>query len=292
MITAPDTGEAYRYCAMITRSAARNFYYGISLLPKEKRAAMCAIYALARRIDDVGDEPAPEEEKRAALEAIRRALREVDTATDPVLIAVADAARRYPIPLTAFTELVDGVAMDLEMDLTGRRYADFDELVTYCRRVAGSVGRLCLGVFGSRTAPDAPEYADVLGIALQQVNILRDIREDLTNGRVYLPQADLDRFGVDLTLRDDGRLADPDGRLRALVTDLAGRARVWFDRGLRLVPMLDRRSAACCVTMSGIYRELLDQIATDPGLVFDRRLSLSAGRKAAVAAKALLGARR
>jgi phytoene synthase len=292
MITAPDTSAAYRHCAMITRSAARNFYYGISLLPKEKRAAMCAVYALARRIDDVGDEPAPEDEKRAGLEALRRVLCELDTTTDPVLIAVADAARRFPIPLGAFTELVDGVAMDLEMDLTGRRYADFDELVTYCRRVAGSVGRLCLGVFGSRPTPEAPEYADALGIALQQVNILRDIREDLVGGRVYLPQADLDRFGVDLALHEDGRLVDCDGQLRALVTDLAGRARVWFDRGLRLVPMLDRRSAACCVTMSGIYRELLDQIAADPGLVFDRRLSLSAGRKAAVAAKALLGARR
>ncbi|MFB9905961.1 presqualene diphosphate synthase HpnD [Allokutzneria oryzae] len=292
MITDADTSRAYWHCTAITRSAARNFYYGISLLPKDKRVALCAVYALARRIDDIGDEPAPPAEKRAALDAARRALSEMDTAADPVLIAVADAARRYPIPLPAFTELVDGVALDVEMDLTERRYADFGELVRYCRRVAGSIGRLCLGVFGCRPDPEAPRLADALGIALQQVNILRDIREDLTVGRVYLPQEDLDRFGVRLALDERGRLIDPEHRLAALVSELAERARWWFGRGQRLLPLLDRRSAACCGTMSGIYRGLLDRIAADPTLVFDQRLSLSTRHKAAIAGRALLGVAR
>jgi phytoene synthase len=127
---------------------------------------------------------------------------------------------------------------------------------------------------------------------LQQVNILRDIGEDLAAGRVYVPKEDLDRFGVRLALDEHGRLCDPDGRLPALVQELAGRARQWFDRGLRLVPLLDRRSAACCRTMSGIYRGLLDRIAADPAvLVRERRVALSTGHKVALAGRALLAAR-
>jgi phytoene synthase len=191
------------------------------------------------------------------------------------------------VPVPAFLELIDGV----EMDVLGRRYATFDELETYCRCVAGTVGRLCLGVFGGEADPRAPHYADSLGIALQQTNILRDIREDLANGRVYLPQEDLDRFGVHLALDERGNLVDPDGRLARLVRASAERARGWYDEGHRLVPFLDRRSAACCTAMSGIYRRLLDRIAEHPEAVFDQRLSLPPWEKAVVAARALSGLR-
>jgi 15-cis-phytoene synthase len=277
--------EAYERCAFVTREQARNFYYGIRLLPPPRRAALCAVYALARRVDDIGDGELSRAEKLAALSGLREALHNLDASADPVLIAVADAARRYPIPLRAFGELVDGV----EMDVTGRRYADFDELVEYCRCVAGSVGRLCLGVFGSRPDPRAPSYADALGIALQQTNILRDVREDLGNGRVYLPQQDLDRFGVELALDEQARLVDKDGGLAALIVFSAERARRWYDDGLRLVPLLDRRSAACCTAMSGIYRRLLSRIADRPSAVYGRRLSLSPWEKAVVAARAVAG---
>jgi phytoene synthase len=179
--------------------------------------------------------------------------------------------------------------MDVRMDAGALRYASFDDLVAYCRCVAGSIGRLCLGVFGSRPDPRAADYADALGIALQQTNILRDIREDLQNGRVYLAQEDLDRFGVALRLDESGRLCDPDGALRALVHDSAARAARWYADGLRLVPLLDRRSAACCTAMAGIYRSLLARIDADPRLVYDRRLSLSGREKAVVAARALFG---
>jgi phytoene synthase len=222
----------------------------------------------------------------------------MDSSADPVLLAVADAARRFPIPLGAFVEIVDGV----EMDVTGRSYATFDELVVYCRCVAGSVGRLCLGVFGvaggpSRKAggskPDAKasKYADALGIALQQTNILRDIREDLGNGRVYLPQSDLDRFGVELKLDERGDLVDKDGELAALIGFSAERARQWYADGLRLMPLLDRRSAACCGAMAGIYSRLLARIAADPTGVYGKRMSLSGGEKAGVAIRALIGLR-
>jgi len=278
--------EAYERCEAITRDQARNFYYGIRLLRPQRRAALCALYALARRIDDIGDDPEqPAAEKAIALARVRRDLANLSTSSDAVLVAVGDAARRYPVPLEAFGELVDGVQMDID----GRRFASFDELAVYCRCVAGSIGRLCLGVFGSRPDPHAAEYADALGIALQQTNILRDIREDLGNGRVYLPQDDLDRFGVRLELDARGVLADAGGALSALIQHSARRARGWYADGLRLVPLLDGRSAACATAMSGIYRRLLEHIAADPPRVYDRRLSLSGWEKAGVAARALTG---
>jgi phytoene synthase len=281
-------GDAYRACESITRLQARNFYYGIRLLPAAKRSALCAVYALARRIDDIGDGDLSPAAKSQGLAEVRASLRDIGASTDPVLVAVADAARRFPIPLGAFDEVIDGV----EMDLSGRTYDTFDDLVGYCRCVAGSVGRLCLGVFGSRPDPRASEYADTLGIALQQTNILRDIREDLLGGRMYLPQHELERFGVSLALDEQGALVDKEGGLAALVKATAKRAGGWYDRGLRLTPLLDRRSAACTIAMSGIYRRLLDVIAADPTAVYHQRLSLSGWQKAGVAIGALAGASR
>jgi phytoene synthase len=284
--------EAYASCRAITRAEARNFYYGIRLLPRDRRAALCAVYALARRADDIGDGDLPSGDKRDRLAAVRAdvaALAGAHAGGDPVLVALADAAVRSPIPLDAFAELVDGVQMDVEMDEHGGRYATFDDLVRYCRRVAGSVGRLCLGVFGGRPDPRAAAYADALGIALQQTNVLRDIREDLIAGRVYLPQEDLDAFGVDLRLDDQGALADDGGALSAFVRFGCARAQDWYDEGLRLVPLLDRRSAACCLAMSGIYRRLTERIAAAPSAVLDERLSLSGREKVTVAARALAG---
>jgi phytoene synthase len=280
----PEVQAAFDVCAGITRRQARNFSYGIRLLPPEKRSALCAVYALARRIDDIGDGTLPVDEKRRQLGALRASLADLDTATDPVLVAVRDAARRHPIPWGAFGELVDGV----EQDVDGATFATFDDLVVYCRQVAGSVGRLCLSVFGASDPVAGAAYADALGIALQQTNILRDVREDLMNGRTYLPQEDLDRFGVTLRLGPDGALVDDDG-LSALLRWSADRARSWYDDGLRLVPLLDRRSAACCSAMAGIYRRLLDDISREPTLVLDRRLSLSGWQKSAVAVRALAG---
>ena len=275
---------AYVACEDITREQARNFHYGIRLLPPAKRNALCAVYALARRIDDIGDGDLPRDVKLQQLRSLRSELSSLGDSSDPVLLALHDTTRHYPVPVAAFGELLDGV----EMDVVGARFATFDELVHYCRCVAGSVGRLCLGVFGSRDADVAPGYADALGIALQQTNILRDIREDLGNGRVYLPADELDRFGVELRLDDAGALVD-DGALTALVRFSAARAREWYDDGLRLVPLLDRRSAACCSAMSGIYRRLLDRIAAEPATIRDRRLSLSGWEKTRVALRAVTG---
>ena len=267
---------AYAYCQTVTRREAANFYYGIRLLPKDRRNALCAIYALARRVDDIGDGSAAREEKLRRLDEERRKLASIDTAyDDPVLVALADAVLRFPIPVDAFGELIDGV----EMDVAGTRYETFADLLPYCRRVAGAIGRLSLGVFEARDRETASVYADDLGVAFQLTNILRDIREDLENGRVYLPAEDLERFGCDL--------CTPNERIDELIRFEADRARAWFESGLRLLPLLDRQSAACVGAMAGIYRRLLGRIERRPELVLRGRVSLPTWEKGWVAVRSL-----
>jgi 15-cis-phytoene synthase len=271
-----NTDWAYAYCQDVTRHEAANFYYGIRLLPKERRGALCAIYALARRVDDIGDGPAPREEKLRRLDEERRKLDSIDTTyDDPVLVALADAILRFPIPVEAFGELIDGV----QMDVVGTHYATFADLLPYCRRVAGAIGRLSLGVFEARERETASVYADDLGVAFQLTNILRDIREDLENGRVYLPAEDLERFGCDLSA--------PDDRIVDLVRFEADRARAWFESGLKLLPLLDRQSAACVGAMAGIYQRLLGRIERRPDLVLRGRVSLPTWEKGWVAVRSL-----
>jgi len=275
---------AYVRCEEITATEAKNFAYGIRLLPPPKRRAMSALYALARRIDDVGDGNDPVDRKRVALDAIRHQVAGVAGGEapqdDPVLFALADAARRYPVPLAAFGEVVDGC----EMDCDGTVYETFDDLAVYCRRVAGSIGRLSLGVFGTDRPAVAEPLADTLGIALQVTNILRDVLEDRREmGRVYLPSEDLARFGC----AQDA--SGPVEAMAALVRFEAARAEGLYDEGLRLLPLLDRRSRACVGAMAGIYRRLLGRIVADPEAVLSQRVSLPTWQKAWVAARALAG---
>ncbi len=273
--------EAYRECERITWTQARNFAYGIRLLPSGKRRGLAVIYAFARRIDDIGDGTMPAQEKIAALEEARRAVLDLTSPdpADPVLLALADTGRNFPVPMQAFGELIDGCVADVR----GTHYETFDDLLYYCRCVAGSIGRLSLGIFGTRGDPEeASRLADSLGVGLQLTNILRDIREDYANGRVYLPAEDLAKFDCNLDKPDTAQFA-------RLVEFEAERARDWYATGMQLLPMLDRRSAACTGAMAGIYRRLLDRIAAQPAAVLRGRMSLSAGEKAVVAVKALAG---
>jgi phytoene synthase len=319
MSAAAELARDYARCEAITRREAANFYYGIRLLPRERRQAMSAVYAFARRVDDIGDGDLPAEEKLRLLEEERLALRALEEGRapqpegghDPVLAALADARSRFPLPDGALGELIEGVRMDVQ----GVSYESFDELVLYCRRVAGAIGRVCLAIFGLRDErggfAHAEVLADDLGIALQITNILRDVREDAENGRVYLPAEDLRRFelieGTDgedqaanaarlaalaraagsPALREEH--AEELARVAALVRFEAARGREWFARGLTLGPLLDRRSAACLLAMAGIYRRLLDRIERDPLSAFATRMSLPAHEKALVAARGMLG---
>jgi phytoene synthase len=275
-----NTETAYRTCGEITRREAKNFGYGIRLLQAPERNALSSVYALARRIDDIGDGTAPADQKLVELARVRGNLHPIPTdAEDPVLVAVADATRRYALPLGAFDELIDGC----ENDVRGATFATFDDLVAYCRLVAGSVGRLSLAVFGA-TDPRAVALADDLGVALQLTNILRDVIEDRCLGRVYLPAADAHGRGCPSDLSgDDEALAD-------LVAFECARVHEWFERGLQLLPLLNRRSRACVGAMAGIYYRLLVHIERDPMAVTQRRLSLPAAEKVWIAGKSLVGA--
>lgn len=279
------TADAYQQCEEITRAEARNFSYGIRLLPKPKRQAMSALYAMARRIDDVGDGPLPQGEKLAQLAEIRA---DIDTLAagglrdpdDPVLVGLCHAIDQFPIPTAALNEIVAGC----EQDAVGKVYATIHETEQYCRLVAGSVGRLSLGVFGTNGDLDqASELADVLGIALQLTNILRDVVEDRGMGRVYLPTADIERFGC------ASDLTGPPDAVGKLVAFEAERAERHFAEGLKLLDMLDHRSRACTGAMAGIYHRLLARIAAAPTAVMDGRVSLPTREKAWVAVRSLAG---
>ncbi|MCH0541729.1 presqualene diphosphate synthase HpnD [Streptomyces sp. MUM 203J] len=284
---------AYTYCEAVTATQARNFAYGIRLLPAEKRQAMSALYAFSRRVDDIGDGGLGPDAKQSRLAATRDLLDRIrrgavdEDDTDPVAVALADAARRFPLPLEGFDELIDGVLMDVR----GQTYDTWDDLKVYCRCVAGAIGRLSLGVFGTapgaRDAARASEYADTLGLALQLTNILRDLREDAENGRTYLPAEDLAKFGCDSGFRSG--TPPRGGDFTGLVHHEVRRARALFAEGYRLLPLLDRRSGACVAAMAGIYRRLLDRIERDPEAVLRGRVSLPGHEKAYVAVRGLSG---
>ncbi|HEY7891680.1 MAG TPA: squalene/phytoene synthase family protein [Solirubrobacteraceae bacterium] len=299
-----NTQNAYRHCESVTRDAAANFYYGIRLLPGEKRRAMCAIYALARRIDDIADGELSIEEKRTTLDAAAAALERAhlpageSAGQDPVMAALADSMIRFPLPTDALSELIEGVRMDLD----GRQYERFEDLVLYCRRVAGGIGRLSVAIFGASDLERAWPLADDLGVAMQLTNILRDMREDAQIGRVYIPRQELTRFGLLAGEEDPTALVatvaaliaegDGDGggrELEALIRFQVRRAKAWFDRSEPLLELLDRRSRACVLAMSGIYQRLLVQIDQDPSRILRERVSLPAHEKLLLASKALVG---
>jgi 15-cis-phytoene synthase len=262
--------EAYAEVGRITRREAKNFAYGIMVLPRAKRQAIAAIYAFARRVDDVADGELPLQGKRAELEELRAALKE-DPA-DPVFVALRDACERFSIPREPLEALIDGGLQDTEQ----ATYADFAELRGYCEKVAGAVGLACVPVYGS----DDREHAMTLGVALQLINIIRDVGEDRQLGRVYLPQDELAAFEVE-------ELA-PSPQFRELMAFEAERARAHLAEGLRLLDSLDRRSALCVGTFAGLYRETLDRIEAAGFDVFGEKTRLSTPRKLAVVARGLL----
>jgi phytoene synthase len=225
-------------------------------------------------VDDVADGELPTAEKQARLEELRAAL-EADPA-DPVFVALRDARERFGIPRAPLEALIDGGLQDLEQST----YGDFAELRGYCEKVAGAVGLACVPVYGSSDTGHALTYASRLGIALQLINIIRDVEEDRALGRVYLPQDELTAFGVEeLALTP---------QFQELMAFEAERARTYLAEGLHLLESLDRRSALCVGTFAGLYRETLERIEADGFDVFGAKTRLSTPRKLAVVARGLL----
>jgi phytoene synthase len=268
------TEQAYAEVQRLTRRRARNFAYGIMVLPREKRRAIAAIYAFARRVDDVADGDLPSDQKREQLERIRAGL--ASPGGDAMSVALADARSRFPIPDRALHALVDGGLQDLDQT----RYASFEELRGFCTKVAGAVGVACIAVYGS----DDVKRAETLGIALQLINIIRDVREDWELGRVYLPQDELASFGVS---EDDIAVGRATDAWRPLMTFEAERARVHLQDGLALVGSLDGRSALCVSTFAGLYRATLDRIEASGFDVFDGPPHLSALTKLRIVGEGL-----
>jgi 15-cis-phytoene synthase len=266
-----NVADAYAETDRITRESAQNFAWGIRVLPGPKRRAVAALYAFARQVDDLADRRDP---ARSELDAWRTAVESLPTSrdTNAVLVALADAMERYAIPKQALVDLVDGALMDCERS----RYASWDELRDYCRRVAGAVGVACTAVYAPASWEAARPRAETLGLALQQINIMRDVAEDWSLGRVYLPQDELARFGV-----SEAEIAagERGSGWRPLMEQQAERAETLMREGLELLPLLDRRSALCVRTFAGIYRGLLSQMRDRDFDVFSRRPHLSAMAK-------------
>jgi 15-cis-phytoene synthase len=272
--------RAYAVCRGIAKREAKNFYYAFIALPETRRNAICAIYAFMRQADDLADdESMSRDERRRQLDAWltnwHAVCRGADT-SDPVFIAVQDAIKRFSIPLSLLDELVAGTAMDLDHAVADApdTYATFDDLYRYCYLVASVVGLVCIRIFGYSDAR-AEKLAEETGIAFQLTNILRDVAEDASRNRVYLPLEDMAAHGVALEAllgRKPG--VQPSANERALLADLAGRAEKYYESAQKLLPLIDRESRPALWVLVRIYRRLLIRIKRADYDVFSRRVSV------------------
>ncbi|MAE68935.1 MAG: squalene synthase HpnD [Gemmatimonadetes bacterium] len=278
---------AYSVCGGLTRKAARNFYLAFLLLPAEMRRSIYAAYAFSRRVDDIADGAAAPPRKQVLLDRCRqdvhRAAKGSARRWDPVSVALADAMVRHRIPAEYLLGLIDG----MEMDLRVNRYSRFDDLFQYCYRAASLVGLICIEIFGYRGAEEARRHAIDLGIAMQLTNILRDVSEDASRGRIYLPSEDLARFGVSEEELRGGR-SSPE--FRRLMAFQVGRARTYFRRGRELLPLVDPAGRLCVQTLGAVYIRLLDLIEAREYDVLSSRVRISSPAKLRLALGAWLGA--
>lgn len=276
-----------RYCQDLTRREAANFYWGFVALPRPQRVSIYALYSFARQVDDEADGG---NAVGVTDQHVERFLRHRErlrccfaaAAEDPVMRVLSEVVVRYGIPQRELEALVDGV----EMDLRVQRYETWDDVQLYCRLVASTVGRMCVRIFGFRD-PVALQYADQLGVAMQLTNILRDVREDVRLGRIYLPQDELRTYGVSEAVL---AASEPVAQWEPFVRFQAARAHRLFDQGLRVTHLIPRRAAACVLTMAGIYQAILAEIERDPYLPLRCRASLSGKEKLAVTLRSWLRA--
>jgi phytoene synthase len=278
-----DIEESQRYCAALTRAEAKNFYWGFISLPFEQRMAIYALYAFAREVDDEVDDPSRSRDDlprriEAQRERVRRCVR--GEYADPVMHVLSRVVDRFEIPEVELQWLIDGVEMDVEP----REYATWEDLRGYCRLVAAVIGRLCVRIWGYTDAR-ALERAEELGISLQLINVLRDVREDLGMGRIYLPREDRDRFGVDERVLRNGEAG---GAWPELVNFEAARAIALYDSGLGVVRYIPHRAGVCVRSMAGIYRGILDRIVADPNRPLHERISLTMSQKLRVVLRSWL----
>jgi phytoene synthase len=266
-----------------------SFYYSFLVLPPGKRRAIIAVWDFCRAVDDSVDEIVPESEWQGGLteEARARAAEQLAAWRSELAAAYAGSPRtaqgialqpylaEFTLPRERFEELIDGVEMDLER----ARYATFEELQAYCRRVASAVGLICVEIFGYRNAATR-DYAVSLGIALQLTNIVRDVAADLRRGRVYLPAEDLARFGVTDADLCANVVTAP---VRDLLQFECDRAREYYRRAAAELPVEDAGSLVAAEIMGAIYFEILKRIERAGYDVFSRRVRVPRPYRAVLA---------
>jgi phytoene synthase len=289
---------AYSVCKGITRTAAKNFYYAFLVLPRRKREALCAVYAFMRRCDDIADDPAlalPDRRQKLDtwLDALHR-VQQGQPTDDAILLALTDTQRRYSIPAGLLDELAHGTAMDVEQEESQAQttsapgltiqYKTFEDLRLYCYRVASVVGLVCIHIFGYRD-PEAETLAERCGLAFQLTNIIRDVKEDASMGRIYLPEEDLAKFGLSAS----ELFATPDpARFRPVLALEADRAREFYVSGEELIPYVAEDSQPALWVLITIYRRLLEKIAEKQYDVFTAKVALSTSEKLRILGKGFL----
>lgn len=281
----PRLAESFRYCKRVARKTGRNFYYSFLVLPAQQRQAMCALYTFMRKTDDLGDCDLPVEVREKNLNQWRADLdaalsgRAAELESDRCWPALAQTVEHYDIPPQTLHAVIDGCISDLSI----HRYETFEELYRYCYQVASAVGLACIRIWGV-TDPRADIPAEKCGIAFQLTNILRDIREDLDRGRVYLPQEDLRQFHV--TVEDLATQSDFE-KLEQLLRFQIRRAEEYYAEAEEIYRYLPPAGQAIQKAMMDIYHGLLVEISCNPVDVFRRRISLSPARKLLLVATAL-----
>ncbi|MGD0830856.1 MAG: phytoene/squalene synthase family protein [Terracidiphilus sp.] len=277
--------EAFAHCREIARREAKNFYYAFVALPEPRRNAICAIYAFMRQADDLADdESLPRDERRRRLDAWQENWRGVCHGGDSsslIFLAVRDSVERFDIPLNLLDELVAGVTMDLDRAASDApdTYATFAGLYQYCYLVASVVGLVCIRIFGY-SDPRAEKLAEETGIAFQLTNILRDVAEDASRNRVYLPLEDLAAHNVALdSLLHRATGAPPTANERALLAAIAQRAEEFYMSAEQLLPLIDRESRPALWVLVSIYHALLKRIERAGYDVFSARASVPMARK-------------
>lgn len=271
---------SYAHCVGVARARAKNFYYSFLVLPEEKRLAMCAIYAFMRECDDLSDEAGASLSNIAGWRAQMVQTLTGPPADHPVWPAFQDVVRRYRIPARYFHEMIDGVSSDLEP----RTVQTFDELYRYCYLVASVVGLTTIHIFGFED-PRALALAEKCGIAFQLTNIIRDVREDAANQRVYLPAEDLARFGV-----TPEALAAPvtTPEIRQLLEFEGARAQRYYAESAPLIAMVREDSQPALWALIEIYSQLLKRIQQRNYDVMPGKIRLSTSEKMTVLARAWL----
>lgn len=271
--------ESYAACRAITKDRAKNFYYGIKLLPDQRRDSLCAAYAFFRISDDLSDDQAilDKDERLRRWKALIEESPE-NAAQHPILPAFYDSLRRYAIPGRYFEECLEGTTSDL----TVTRYPTFSETYRYCYQVASTVGLVCLHVFGFDHSPEALAQAEARGIAFQLTNILRDLAEDGERGRIYLPLEDLQRFGISEEEFLRGEASPAMERLLAFEIE---RAKGYYEQSQALAERVEAESRASLEGMTSIYRALLGKVESMGCRVFKERAKLSKLEKISLATR-------